>query len=183
VHWGDIVITVVVGLFVFKGLVKGFIREFLGFVGFIIAFLLGTNSMENGANILLSVISIPYPLAQIVSYFIIFMIVLFFIRFIAKSITKLMKETSLGWLNRAGGAAFGFIFGVLLLSIIIAFLNMPVISERLNLEDKWNSMMFYPFVEQFAPETYDLILKFFPTGKSFYEKFMSDYADSLKEVI
>ena len=179
VHWGDILIVAVIGIFVIKGLIKGFARELLGFIGFILGFLLATNFMVSGAKLLKSSINMPYPIALIISYFIIFMVVLLTIRYIGKSLTKIMDISPLGWFNRLGGALFGFIFAAVILSLIIAFINIFPFAEPLKQE--WTDMKLYPFIEQTAPIIYNFLLKLFPGGHTFYEQFISDYVSPVQE--
>jgi len=139
---GIIIIAAVLGAF--WGFKNGFIKAILGFVaigaavwaGFKFSGLLEKTVADSN---LVSEEWIPY--ASIVFTVILVYLV---IKLIAKIFTGLVKAVGLGLFNRLGGAVFGIMINMLLLSAILSYL-IPFMNPETATESK-----FFPLLNQLA---------------------------------
>lgn len=139
---GIIIIAAVLGAF--WGFKNGFIKAILGFVaigaavwaGFKFSGLLEKTVADSN---LVSEEWIPY--ASIVFTVILVYLV---IKLIARIFTGLVKAVGLGLFNRLGGAVFGIMINMLLLSAILSYL-IPFMNPETAIESK-----FFPLLNQLA---------------------------------
>ena len=114
----DISISLLLLYFMINGARKGFIKEISRIIG-ILSGIFFANKMGK--------IFIPYiepyvsyePLLYIISYFTVFIIIIFIISIIATSIQKFFELILLGWLNRFLGVLIGLLKGLIIVSLII----------------------------------------------------------------
>ena len=162
----DIIIISVILFFVLKGILKGFARELMGILSFVVSFAVALSQMENAANFLDNYIE-NYWISLIVGYITVFLIVFIILHIIAGAIHKLLKISSLGWLNRLGGAVFGLFFSGMLISMAVLLVSFIPLEGEIP-PGKKNSQ-FYPYFEKMAPSVYDFFLKVIPGSKSLYD--------------
>lgn len=162
----DIIIISVILFFVLKGILKGFARELMGILSFVVSFAVALSQMENAANFLDNYIE-NYWISLIVGYIAVFLIVFIILHIIAGAIHKLLKISSLGWLNRIGGAVFGLFFSGMLISMAVLLVSFMPLEGEIP-PGKKNSQ-FYPYFEKMAPGVYDFFLKVIPGSKSLYD--------------
>ena len=124
----DIIIVSVMLFFIGKGLIRGFAKEIMGLLSFIIAFALALSQMKAAANVFNRFID-NYSIALIVGYISVFLFVFIVLHIIAGAIQKLLQIASLGWLNRLGGVIFGLLFGAMLLSLTVFMLSFVPIGD------------------------------------------------------
>jgi membrane protein required for colicin V production len=120
----DIAILIVVLLFAALFGVKGFLKAVSGLLGFVVAYLAATRLMEAGASLLQQHAGLSPEIGQVVAYFIAFVLILILYKIIVSLILRSIKLEMLGPMNHIGGALFGAVFAVLLLSLIIGPMNL-----------------------------------------------------------
>lgn len=162
----DIIIISVILFFVLKGILKGFVRELMGILSFVVSFAVALSQMKNAANFLDNYIE-NYWISLIIGYIAVFLIVFIILHIIAGAIHKLLKISSLGWLNRIGGAVFGLFFSGMLISMAVFLVSFMPLEGEIP-PGKKNSQ-FYPYFEKMAPGVYDFFLKVIPGSKSLYD--------------
>jgi len=170
-NYVDIIIIAILLFFVLKGTIKGFTREVMGVLSFIISFGVALHQMKNTANIINKYTN-NYIVSLIIGYIAVFLIVFIILHIIAKAIHKLIKAISLGWLDRIGGAIFGLMFGVLFITLFVFLISFIPIKREIP-PDRQNSR-FFPFFEELAPKLFDLYFKIIPGSQALYEEIKSD---------
>jgi len=155
----DIIIVSVMLFFIGKGFIKGFTREVMGLLSFIIAFVVALSQMRTAANILNNYID-NYSISLIAGYVAVFLFIFIVLRIIAGAIHKLLNIASLGWLNRLGGAVFGTLFGGLLITLLVFILSIVPISGEFP--PGKNDSQFYPYFEELAPKIFGMYSKMMP---------------------
>jgi membrane protein required for colicin V production len=115
----DIVVLVVIGLSALFGLSRGFVTELMSLLGWAGAFI--------GSRLLFAPVSlwmrthISSPAgADLTTLLLLFFGLLLFFRFIAGFLGDKVKQTSVGVVDRAMGAAFGAVRGLMIVSLIYA---------------------------------------------------------------
>ncbi len=117
----DYCIIAVVFLSIFFGCFRGFIRELLSLIGWVLAFY--TANFFTDSFYQLIPFNLDDSIKYIVGYFIIFISVLIIASMIIKLINKFIKSVGLGFSNFILGGFFGFTRGVLVVFVMIFLLE------------------------------------------------------------
>jgi len=133
----DMVIIVILCFCLIRGIFRGLIKELASIVGVLAGFYAAyTYYMKIVIPLIPRLISDPGYL-NIVSFMIIFCLVFILVSILGLIIKYILNIAFLGWLDRICGLGFGFIKGVLIVSILVivltAFLPMgsPIIKNSL----------------------------------------------------
>lgn len=126
-NWVDLVIVAVIAWFTLRAFANGLIREAVGFIAVILGILLAGFLYDDLSRNLDFLIS-DVPTRNLVSFAAIFLGVVM----IGQIVGQLLKQTAsllmLGPIDHVGGAAFGFLKGILLVQVaLIAFAVFPAI--------------------------------------------------------
>ena len=160
-NWLDIVIIVSIGISTFLGLRTGIIKAVLSLVGLIVGVILAGRYYVPFSE---QLGFIPQEnVAKIVAFAIIFIGILIVARVLASLLKWAASAILLGWVDRIGGAIFGFVLGAIfwgaILAIWVNFLGMVgVIAEsalaRVLLD-------YFPLVLTLLPAEFDSVRSFF----------------------
>ena len=159
--WLDIVIFILLVVSVLTGLKIGLIKAVLSLVGVVVGVVLaGQYSVALAGH--LTFISQP-SLAKIAAFAIILIVVMIIAAVLASVIKWAVSAVMLGWINRLGGAVFGFMLGAIfcgaLLTVWVKFVGItgPVYESALAV---WllNS---FPMVLALLPSEFDSVRSFF----------------------
>ena len=142
----DIIIASVLVISVLIGVVRGFVKELLSLVAWIIAFWLSFRF----ANIL-SVYFDPYissPAAKVLAAFVlIFIITLLLVSIANYFIYKLFSVTGLTGTDRSLGFIFGFVRGVVVVAAFVLFANVLAVRQQPWWQQSLLIPYFYPVAE------------------------------------
>lgn len=160
-NWLDIVILVVIAIPTFICLKAGIIKAVLSLVGLIVGILLAGSYYPALAG-QLTFIS-QSNLANIAAFAIILIGIMLVTAIIASLLKWIISAIMLGWVNRIGGAVFGFLLGAILcgalLAIWVKFLGTggPIAESALAalLLDR------FPMILALLPGEFDAIRSFF----------------------
>jgi membrane protein required for colicin V production len=112
-HWLTIVILLFLLLNAWTGWRKGLIRRVLEFVGLVLSIFLAMRLLDFASTMLFSA-GLPAGAARVVGWILVFALCL-----IAWSVSKLVRMSLLGWLDKWGGAALGLLGGMILGSVLL----------------------------------------------------------------
>lgn len=101
----------------------------------------------------------------IVSYILLFLLVMYGLRFLIKMVEKLLQSLMLGWANRLAGGALYILFSAFMLSSIFWLTNQAGI---LTEEAKQESQL-YAAIEPLAPQGFELGGELLPFLKNMYQ--------------
>ncbi len=164
----DIAILVVLLIFTLRGIVKGLIGEVMGFVAVLLSLVLAVRWLNIGTAFLLSFLSLSPALAMMISFVLIFALVFGGTLAIARLFRKLLRVTMLGWVDRLGGGAFGFLTGAVLVSLLVMLVSLIPLNETYRQYEK-DSILFRP-AQQFAPKLFNWIVAVAPSAGDFYQE-------------
>jgi len=114
----DIVVLAVVGISVLLGMIRGLVREVLALVAWVAAFLLSNFLAPEAAKLLPQGLG-SEEIRLLVSYVVVFIIVLVALSVLAILASKLVKVVGLGVSDRVVGGVFGLTRGVLVVMILV----------------------------------------------------------------
>jgi len=160
-NWLDIVILIIIVIPTLIGLKIGIIKAVLSVAGVVVGVILAGRYYAVLAEHL-TFISQP-SLAKIAAFAIILIGVMIIAAVIASLIKWVISAVMLGWVNRLGGAVFGFVLGMIfcgaLLTIWVKFVG---ISEPLY-ESALAALLLdgFPMVLALLPGEFDSIRSFF----------------------
>ena len=122
----DVIILIILLYGLIKGFIKGFVIEIAG----IIALILGVTGSFKFTSILEvylnSYVDWSPKTIQVISFIILFIIIIYAVSLLAKMITKTLKIIALGMINRI----FGGIFGLLKWCVILS--SLVLVSQEIN---------------------------------------------------
>ena len=118
----DIIIIVILGYSLVRGVFRGLVKEVSSIVGVLGGFYAAFSYYTMLAKILSGLIKEPAYL-NILSFLIIFCSVLIIVGVLGIIIKYLLNIAFLGWVDRIGGIGFGLVKGVLIVSILFISLT------------------------------------------------------------
>lgn len=119
----DIFILVVLAFFLLKGILRGLLKEVCSLLGLVLGGLFAFTFHLPLAQLLQDSFSLPAQLCVWGSFLAIFLLVVFCFAVIGFVLNRFIKIVFLGGINRLAGAVFGFLQGVVILSIIVLTLS------------------------------------------------------------
>ena len=159
-NWLDIVILVVIAIPTFICLKAGIIKAVLSLAGLIVGILLAGRYYTTLAE-QLTFIS-QDNLANIAAFAIILIGIMIITAVVASMLKWIISAIMLGWVNRIGGAIFGFLLGAILCSALLAiwakFLGTGAIGDSamaILLLDR------FPMILALLPGEFDSLRSFF----------------------
>ena len=159
-HWLDIIIIVALIIPIFTGLMQGLIKAALSLAGIIVGVVLASNFYENLAGVLTFISN--EDVANIVAFIIILAVVFIIANVIAFFLRATIKALLLGWVDRVGGAVFGFIMGAILISALLATI-VKFFGEGMVTESALAGFLLdkFPMILGLLPSQFDTIRDFF----------------------
>jgi uncharacterized membrane protein required for colicin V production len=118
VSWVDLAIIIVIGLSVISGLTQGFFRSVCSLGGLILGLALAEWNYPIVAAPLKGLMHSD-ELADVLAFILIAIVVMAIAAIIGSILAKTFQKIGLGCLDRLAGAAFGFVQGVLLVTLAI----------------------------------------------------------------
>lgn len=164
----DILLLAILAVFLFLGFRKGLLKEIVGMIGLVVAFLAAMRLTKAAAG-LFPGLSIPGRealafLVLLVGVFLVFQLLGFLLR-------KLIKASPLAILDRLGGVALGLLKGGLLLSICLLVLTLAPLPKP------WAERMEGSYaargMRQVAPLVYQATKAIGPGLVALYEQFLA----------
>jgi len=115
----DIVILICLSYGLIRGLIKGFVVEIAGVIALLVG-ILGAFKFSNSIAVFIqSHIEIDPKIVQVVSFLLLFIVIVYGISLLAKMLTKTLQIIALGLLNRMAGGIFGVCKWVVILSALL----------------------------------------------------------------
>jgi membrane protein required for colicin V production len=169
-NWLDIVIALIVTIPAFLGFRRGFLRKLMGIAGLIIGFVLAVRFYKPVSDTLLKIVNTGQAVSAVLSFLLIIAVVFSLTAWIATFFAHKMNPAA-GFFDRLAGAAFGFLQGILIASILVfnlTYLNFPAKEIR-------DASVFYSRVYPVAPAVFDRIISLSPSLKSMYEEYKQKF--------
>ncbi len=118
----DIIFLILIGASVLYSFIRGLVREVFSFLAIIMGFFGASYGYLAMANWLGRWMG-NETLAQVLSFAILFVLIALGLGLLGRVLSRLVKKMDLGWADRMGGAAFGFIKAIFLIAIILLVLT------------------------------------------------------------
>jgi len=144
----DIIFFVLIGLFIIRCYLKGFVSELLSMAGFALGILAALYFYKNGADFLRErfwpdLKTIP----EVISFLFLFVIVLIVVKFLAIMLKGIISGIKLGGVDRALGLIFGLAEGIAVISLVLFLIRVqPLFDPSVILSDSFFANLLLPFI-------------------------------------
>jgi membrane protein required for colicin V production len=118
----DVIFLVLIGISVLYSLIRGLIREVFSFLAIILGFFAASYGYPRTAEWLKRWVE-QETVAQILGFAVLFLLAALGVSLLGRLLSKVVHKGGLGWADRMGGAAFGFLKAVLLIAISLLVLT------------------------------------------------------------
>jgi membrane protein required for colicin V production len=174
----DIIFAVLLVLAVVKGYQRGFIVGLFSLVAIIIGIAAAMKLSAVVAGYIGRTVKVSEEWLPVISFIVVFIIVLLLIRLGAKAIERTVEVAMLGWLNKLGGillyaAIYTFVFSVLLFYAEQMYILKP---------DTINRSVTYSFIQPWGPKIINGFGSVIPVFKDIFgelERFFDGIAKDL----
>jgi len=160
-NWIDIVIIVLIAILTLTGLRIGIIKAVLSLVGLIIGVIVA-GRYHVALSEQLTFIS-QDNLASIAAYAIILIGIMIIAAVLASLLKWVVSAIMLGWVNRLGGAVFGFLVGSIFCSALLAIWAMFTGTDGPLADSALAKLLLdnFPIILALLPEEFDAVRSFF----------------------
>ncbi len=156
----DIILTIFLFYFAFKGFTSGFIISIATLIGLVLGFYAAAHFSEFTANWLQHDMGLKSGNIKLISYIVTFVIVVVLIFLLGRFLTGVVKTVGLGIVNRLAGALFGIAKGLLIASFLfLLFTRIDPNESLLTASHKKGSVLYKP-VSAIAPTVIPIVQKY-----------------------
>lgn len=158
----DYVVLVIMGLSVLLSILRGFVREALALVSWLVAFFVAKLYTLELAPLLPQ--SIPSQSLRILAAFLIlFLATLLICSLLAIALSAVFKRVGLGWMDRGLGALFGLARGIVIVGVLVLLGGLTTLPKDV----RWRNAMFSAPLEAMVIS----LLPWFPTDIAKHVKY------------
>lgn len=174
----DLIFAVLIVLAAIKGFQRGLIVAVFSLLAFIIGLAAAIKLSAVAAGYIGKSVSVSDQWLPVISFAVVFFVVVLLVRWGAALIEKTVQFSMLGWVNRLGGILFFAILYITILSIIIFY------AENLKLlkPETINSSFTYSFLQPWGPkviESFGKVLPFFQNMFTELSSFFGNMSDKI----
>ncbi len=137
----DLIIALPLGYLIFKGYKRGLIFELAAFLSIIFGSILAVRF----ANWFSQLVGLDGPNAYLISFFVIFLIVIVLSLMVAKLVERFVKLMHVGVVNNLAGALLGLLKGLCIVGVLLYYIAVIDLNEKVLSRDvKQSSMLYHP---------------------------------------
>ena len=160
----DIIIVIALIFAVIKGYQRGLIIAIFSILAFIIGLAAAIKLSAVVAGYIGKAVNISDQWLPVISFVVVFLIVIFLIRWGAKLIEKTVQFAMLGWVNRLGGILLFVALYILIFSVILFYADQVGL---LKPETK-NTSVTYSYIQPWGPKVIETFGKIVPVFKGMF---------------
>ena len=170
----DVFFLILLVFSVIKGLSRGLIVAVFSFFAIIIGVAAAMKLSFIVANWLQQSFTINGKWLPVLSFLIVFIGVIFLVRWVANLIQAAVNVAMLGWLNKLGGILLYFLIYMFVYSILLFYLTKMnfIKEETIAASDT------YHIIEPFGPKAIDMLGSIIPLFKNIFEQ-LSQFFDNV----
>lgn len=150
----DIIILILLAWGAFRGFTQGFILQVVTFIALIIGVWASIAFSDNMSEFLTKNMDITGKYLPVLSFVLIFVLVVVVAHLIGMLLTRFIEITSLGWLNRLGGVAFGVLKMAFIASVLLTIQNRMKEKIHIISEKQIQTSLLYKPVSSLAPAVF-----------------------------
>ena len=165
----DLVLVVIMIVAIIKGYQRGLIVGVFSLVGIIIGLAAAIKLSAVVAGYIGKAITISHTWLPIISFIIVFIIVVLLVRLGANMLQKTVEVALLGWVNRLGGILLYIAIYLIIYSVILFY------AEQVNLvkPDTIHNSVTYTFIQPWGPKVINGFASIIPVFKNMFTELQS----------
>lgn len=172
----DITFLILIIVAIFKGYRKGLVIAVFSFIAFIVGIAAAIKLSAIVAEHLKNDLSISAKWLPVISFLLVFIAVIFLIRFGAKLIEKTFQLALMGWINRLAGAFLYMLIYTFIFSVLLFYADkIHVISQHTV-----QSSQTWPYIEPIGPKVINGFAKLIPVFKNMFDELESFFGNVSK---
>lgn len=133
----DYAVLGIIGISVLLSIMRGFVREILALVSWVVAFILARLYTMELVPLLPEAIP-SEALKLLAAFLILFLATLLLCSLLAIALSQIFKKVGLGWVDRGLGALFGVLRGVLMVATLVLLAGFTALPK----DPIWRNAMF-----------------------------------------
>jgi membrane protein required for colicin V production len=165
--------------FAVLGFRVGLVRRVVEFVGLVFSFFLATNLASRWSEPIAEGTGLSEKVAVYLAWGGIFLVGLVATRLLAWLISKSVRVSIIGWLDRLGGTVFGLLTGILIASVLLIVLTQ--LPGGVVLRETLDKQAVPRMVYRAAPALYDLFQKLGGDDRHRWEKLLEKVKERAKD--
>jgi len=166
----DIILTVFLLYFAYKGFTNGLIISLATLAGLVLGFYAASHFSEYTADWLQKDLGLQSSNIRLIAYVVTFVIVIVLIVLLGKFLTGVVKTAGLGIVNRLAGALFGVGKGLMIASFLFLLFSHLDPKESLLTAQQKNKSVLYKPVSAVAPAIIPLLQKYTVVVQDFIDE-------------
>jgi membrane protein required for colicin V production len=118
-NWVDAVIVIVLIVGLIKGLANGFVRGLFGLAALVLGIALAAGNYAKVREALLFRLPMGEPGQNILSFLLVFVIIMLLVSILGNIISRALKLAALGWIDRLAGGVLGVFMSCLFVGVLL----------------------------------------------------------------
>lgn len=160
----DIIIAIALIFAVIRGYQQGLIVAVFSVLALIIGLAAAIKFSAVVAGYIGKAVNVSDQWLPVISFAVVFLIIVLLIRLGAKLVQKTVQFAMLGWINRLGGILLFIVIYILIFSVLIFYADqMGLIKPEIK-----NTSVTYPYIQPWGPKVIDAIGKIIPIFKDMF---------------
>jgi len=174
----DIIVAVILILAVIKGYRQGLIVALFSLIAFIIGLAAAMKLSVVAAGHIGNAVKVSDKWLPIISFAVVFLIIVLLVRLGAKFIQKTVELAMLGWANRVGGILLYVGIYILIFSVLLFYADqMNFIKSETKIES-----VTYSYIQPWGPKLMEGLGKIIPIFKGMFED-LEDFFDNVSKQV
>jgi membrane protein required for colicin V production len=177
----DLIFAVLMVLALIHGYRRGLIVAIFSFIAIIVGLAAAIKLSAVVAKHLGHAVKISDKWLPVISFIIVFVVVILLIRLGAKAIQRITETVMLGWVNRLGGIIFYAAIYTTVFSILLFYAG----QIRIIKPETMQASVTYPFIQPWGPKAIDglgAVIPFFKDMFTDLEQFFSGVSEKISAV-
>jgi len=174
----DIIVAVIFLLAIIKGYRQGLIVALFSLIAFVIGIAAAMKLSVVAAGYIGKAVNVSDKWLPIISFAVVFLIVVLLVRLGAKFIQKTVELAMLGWANRVGGILLYVSIYILIFSVLLFY------ADQMNFikpETKTGSVT-YSYIQPWGPKLMEGLGKIIPVFKGMFQD-LEDFFDKVSKEV
>lgn len=168
----DIIFAILMIIAIVKGYRKGFIIALFSIIALVAGLAAALKLSAAMAVYLQHNVTVSSRWLPVISFVLVFLLVVFLVHLGARLIEKTVELVLLGWLNRLGGIVLYMILYTIIFSVFIFYLDKMKIFDKAAIE----SSVIYPLVQPIGPWVIAGIARLLPVFKDTFQQLEDFFA-------
>lgn len=174
----DIIFAIIVIIAIIKGIRKGFVVALFSIIAYIIGLAAALKLSAVVALYLEKNVTVPGKWLPVISFAVVFLIVVLIVNWAGKFIEKSFEMAFLGWANKLAGAVVYLVLYIIIFSILLFYADAAHLLQPETLQRS----AAYPYIKPWGPVVIDNFGKIIPFFKDSFES-LENFFESISHKI